>query len=188
MARCSTHTTGGYPHFTGGASVREFENLHTWLKCTSISPHKSQDAPSESIHQTLPKCWTPCTTLLLDLEGRYIVQVLFHKLFVTLDILLEMQSHTQQGEPVTNCCHAYIEAAGLSGEQLHLSSQEQVYMEQKLYNGYFAFEALSEHNWDSGVCGICGVAPVFESGDGNAKNCTPLRKGEVSTKNFRLQQ
>lgn len=44
------------------------------------------------------------------------------KLFVTLDILLEMQSHTQQGEPVTNCCHAYVEAAGLSGEQVHLSS------------------------------------------------------------------
>ena len=39
-----------------------------------------------------------------------------HKLFVTLDILLKMRSHIQQGEPVTNCCHAYIEAAGLSGD------------------------------------------------------------------------
>ena len=72
---------------------------------------------------------------------------------------------------MTNCCHAYIEAAGLSGEQVHLSSQEQVYMEQKLYDGYFAFEALSEHKCVSGVCGICGFAPVFQSGDGNAKNC-----------------
>jgi len=103
------------------------------------------------------------------------------KLFVTLDILLEMWGHIQQGEPVTNFCHAYIEAAGLSGEDLHLSSHEQVYLEQKLYDGYFAFEALSEHNWDKGVCGICGIAPVFESGDGNAKNCTPLKKGEVSS-------
>ena len=41
-----------------------------------------------------------------------------------------------------------------------------MYIEQKLYDGYFAFEALSEHNWDSGVCGICGIAPVFESADG----------------------
>ena len=40
-----------------------------------------------------------------------------------------------------------------------------------MMHGYFAFEALSEHNWDSGVCGICGIAPVFESADGNAKNC-----------------
>ena len=31
----------------------------------------------------------------------------------------------------------------------------------------------------SGVHGICGIAPVFESGDGNAKNCTPLKKGQV---------
>ena len=63
-------------------------------------------------------------------------------------------------------------------------------MEQKLYDGYFAFEALSEHNWDSGVCGIpvCGVAPVFDGGDGNAKYGIPLTKGEVSTKNIRLQQ
>ena len=91
-----------------------------------------------------------------------------NKLFVTLDILLEMRSHIQQGEPVTNCCHAYIEAAGLGGEQLHLSSQEQVYMEQKLYDGYFAFEALSEHNWDCGVCDICGVAPVFERHNSHA--------------------
>ena len=109
------------------------------------------------------------------------------KLFVTLDILLEKRSYIQQGEPVTNFCHAYIEAAGLSGEQLHLSSQEQKYLEQKLYDGYFAFEALSEHNWDNGVCGICGIAPMFESGDANAKNCTPLRKGEVSyKKNFEM--
>ena len=157
---------------------------YTWLKCTSISPHKSQDAPSESIDQTLPKCWMPCTTLLQDLEGRYIVQTLLYecglhvlhihiltvfqagvfnisnKLFVTLDILLEMRSHIQQGEPVTNCCHAYIEAAGLGGEQLHLSSQVQVYMEQKLYDGYFAFEALSEHNWDCGVCDMWSCSSV----------------------------
>ena len=54
-------------------------------------------------------------------------------------------------------------------------------------SGYFAFEAFSEHNWDNGVCGICGIAPMFESGDANAKNCTPLRKGEVSyKKNFEM--
>ena len=43
-----------------------------------------------------------------------------------------------------------------------------------MMHGYFAFEALSEHNWDSGVCGICGIAPVFESADGNAKNCKKI--------------
>lgn len=102
------------------------------------------------------------------------------KLFVTLDILLEMRGHIQQGEPVTTCCYAYIEAAGLSGEDLHLSFHEQVYLEQKPYDGYFAFEALSEHDWDKGVCGICGIAPVFESCDGNAKklHTTKERGGE----------
>ena len=81
---------------------------------------------------------------------------------------------------MTNTCHSYIEAAGLSGEQLRLSFHEQEYMERMLYDGYFAFEALSEHDWDKGVCGICRIAPVFGSGDDNAKNCTPLKKGEVS--------
>ena len=101
------------------------------------------------------------------------------KLFVSLDILFEMRSHIQQGEPVHNCAHSLMEAASLTGERLPLTSQEQWYLERMLYDGYFAFEAMTARKWDDGVCGICGIAPVFESGDGNAKNCTPLKKGQV---------
>ena len=57
-----------------------------------------------------------------------------------------------------------------------LSSEQRQYLEQKLYDGYFGFEATTEREWDDGVCGICGVAPVFMSGDGNSKNCTPLKR------------
>ena len=46
-----------------------------------------------------------------------------------------------------------------------------------------AFEVLTERDWDSAICGICGVCPIFESGDGNAKNCTPL-VGEMVILNF----
>lgn len=98
---------------------------------------------------------------------------------MSLDILFEMRSHVQQGEPVHNCAHSLMEAASLTGERLPLTSQEQWYLERMLYDGYFAFEAMTARKWDDGVCGICGIAPVFESGDGNAKNCTPLKKGQV---------
>lgn len=98
---------------------------------------------------------------------------------MSLDILFEMRSHVQQGEPVHNCAHSLMEAASLTGERLPLTSQEQWYLERMLYDGYFAFEAMTARKWDGGVCGICGIAPVFESGDGNAKNCTPLKKGQV---------
>ncbi len=102
-----------------------------------------------------------------------------NKVFITLDVLLGMRSHIRQGEPVTNCAHAVVEAATVSGDTPILSEQEISYIEQKVYDGYFAFEALSDHQWNEAVCGICGVAPVFESGDGNAKNCIPLSKGQV---------
>ena len=71
-----------------------------------------------------------------------------------------------------------MEAVSLTGERLPLTSQEQWYLERMLYDGYFAFEAMTARKWDDGVCGICGIAPVFESGDGNAKgryiSCIPL--------------
>ena len=38
---------------------------------------------------------------------------------------------------------------------------------------------LSEREWDEAICGICGVCPLFESADGNCKNCTPISKDRV---------
>ena len=54
------------------------------------------------------------------------------------------------------------------------------YLVEKLYDGYFDFEVLTERDWNAGICGICGVCPIFESGDGNAKNCTALSAEMVS--------
>ena len=73
--------------------------------------------------------------------------------FVSLDILFEMRSHIQQGEPVHNCAHSLMEAAPLTGERLPLTSQEQWYLERMLYDGYFAFEAMTARKWDDGVWG-----------------------------------
>ena len=106
-----------------------------------------------------------------------------NKLFVTLDLLLEMRSHVEQGEAVHNCAHSIIEASSFCGESLPLTEQERWYIERKLYDGYFAFEALTARDWDQGVCGICGCAPVFESGDGNAKIAHPMGMGMYCTTN-----
>ena len=46
-----------------------------------------------------------------------------------------------------------------------------------LYDGYFAFEAMTARKWDDGVCGIFVELLLFLRAD--AKNCTPLKKGQV---------
>ena len=60
-----------------------------------------------------------------------------------------------------------------------LTESEFQYLTEKLYDGYFAFEVLTD--WDAAICGIYGVCPIFESGDGNAKNCTPVSNEKVQS-------
>ena len=85
----------------------------------------------------------------------------------------------RMGEPPGNCAHSVLQSACLTGGKLNVEAEELRYLEQRLYDGYFAFEAITCRDWNSGICGICGIAPIFESGDGNCKNCTPLKKGQV---------
>ena len=90
-----------------------------------------------------------------------------------------MRYHIQRGEPPSNCAQAVIDSVCNSTNTLTISPEQRKYLEQKLYDGYFGFEATTERNWDNGVCGVCGVAPVLMSGDGNSKNCTPLKRNQV---------
>ena len=94
-----------------------------------------------------------------------------------------MRSHIRRGEPPHNCAEAVFERLPLTGQlqqEGNLNTEELRYLQEKLYDGYFAFEALTRREWNNAICGICGIAPIFESGDGNCKNCVPLRKGHVS--------
>ena len=93
---------------------------------------------------------------------------------MSLEILLEMREHIRKGEPPGNTANAVIVSLLNLPLAPALSPGETRYLAEKLYDGYFAFEVLTERHWNSSICGICGVCPVFESGDGNAKNCTPL--------------
>ena len=95
-----------------------------------------------------------------------------NKLLVSLDILLQMREHIKRGEPPGNTANAVILAKLDLPCAPTLTSGEIRYLVEKLYDGYFAFEVLTERDWNAGICGICGVCPIFESGDGNAKNCT----------------
>ena len=85
-----------------------------------------------------------------------------------------MQEHIRRGEPPGNTASAVIMALLDLPSAPVLTPEETRYLTGKLYDGYFAFEVLTKRDWDSAICGICGVCPIFESGDGNAKNCTPL--------------
>ena len=97
-----------------------------------------------------------------------------NKLLVTLDILFEMREHIKRGEPPGNTANAVILASLDLPSAPKLTPGESRYLIEKLYDDYFAFEVLTERDWNAAICGICGVCPLFESGDGNAKNCTPL--------------
>ena len=87
-----------------------------------------------------------------------------------------MREHIRNGEPPGNTSNAVLTAALLQPSAPLLKEDEYRYLTEKLYDGYFAFEVLTDRNWDSAICGICGVCPIFESGDGNVKNCTSISK------------
>ena len=89
----------------------------------------------------------------------------------------------KRGEPPGNTANTIILAKFELPSAPSLTPGETRYLTEKLYGGYFAFEVLTERDWNSAICGICGVCPIFESGDGNAKNCTPL-SCEMITKDF----
>ncbi len=103
-----------------------------------------------------------------------------NKILVSLDILLSMRDHISKGEPPGNSAEAVINTTLQlpHGPQLQLDKIR--YLTEKVYDGYFAFETLTERDWNAGICGVCGVCPLFESGDGNCKNCTPVTKDMVS--------
>ena len=102
-----------------------------------------------------------------------------NKVLVTLDLLLTMREHICRGEPPGNCAGAVISSLLKMPKAPTLLPEQQKYVVQKLYDGYYAFECLTEREWDEAICGICGVCPLFESADGNCKNCTPISKDRV---------
>ena len=51
-------------------------------------------------------------------------------------------------------------------------------MKLTVYNGYYCFEAITERDLDSVICGVCGVIGEVYLGDGNEKNC--CSNGNVS--------
>ena len=98
---------------------------------------------------------------------------------VSIDILFEMREHIRKGEPPGNAANAVIMAALLQPTALVLTENEFQYLMEKVYDGYFAFEVLTDRDWDAAICEICGVCPILGSGDGNAKNCTPVSNQKV---------
>jgi len=47
-----------------------------------------------------------------------------------------------------------------------LSEGELRWIKELLYNGFYAFEALTPRDLDSVICGICGIAGEIYLGDG----------------------
>ena len=67
-----------------------------------------------------------------------------NKLLVTLDILFEMREHIKRGEPPGDTANAVILASLDLPSAPKLTPGESRYLIEKLYDGYFAFEVLTE--------------------------------------------
>ena len=65
-----------------------------------------------------------------------------------------MREHIKHGEPSGNTSNAVLSAALLQPSAPLLTENEFRYLTEKLYDGYFAFEVLTDRNWDSAICGI----------------------------------
>ena len=68
-----------------------------------------------------------------------------------------MREHIQKGEPPGNYAHAVVHSSLQMPHGPQLSEEQVRYVVEKLYDGFFGFEALTDRDWDSGICGICPV-------------------------------
>ena len=66
-----------------------------------------------------------------------------NKLLVTLDLLFEMREHIKKGEPPSNTANAVILASLELPSAPKLTRGESRYLAENLYDGYFAFEVLT---------------------------------------------
>ena len=69
-----------------------------------------------------------------------------NKFFVSLDILFEMREHIKNGEPPGNSTSAVLTSAILQPSAPLLTENEFLYLTEKLYDGYFAFEVLTDRS------------------------------------------
>uniref|UniRef100_A0A7M5UYH7 HMG domain-containing protein n=2 Tax=Clytia hemisphaerica TaxID=252671 RepID=A0A7M5UYH7_9CNID len=106
-----------------------------------------------------------------------------NKVVVGLDILLEWREFFKDGMPVSNFIRCKLKALEKKTEKEHcLTSEEIEYLVKTLYNGFYAFEALTERNLDESICGICGIVGIVYYGDGNEKNCCTNKEINCSAK------
>ena len=63
---------------------------------------------------------------------------------------------------------------------MSMNDSEQKYITLLLYNGFYAFELMSERSLDSVICGVCGTVGQVYYGDGNEKNCCTCNIDKLS--------
>ena len=127
------------------------------------------------MHHQLPIALTMfVVAIILCTTGMFNVS---NKLLVSLDILLRMREHVQKDHLAT--AEAVFRSTLKMPNAPQLPEKQVWYLVEKLYDGFFAFEALTDRDWDLGICGIYSICPQFESGEGNCKNCAPVTNSIV---------
>ena len=61
-----------------------------------------------------------------------------------------------------NSANSILESCCYTFYSTKLTNEERKYLEEKLYDGYYAFEAVTDRHWDQAICGICGLAPILK--------------------------
>ena len=70
---------------------------------------------------------------------------------MSIDILLRMREHIQKGEPPGNCADAVVHSSLQMPQAPQLPEEQVRYVVEKLYDGFFAFEAMTDRDWDAGI-------------------------------------
>ncbi|KAJ7339476.1 high mobility group [Desmophyllum pertusum] len=152
------------------------------LTAAQRHPGQGQNDPSYIV--------MPCSFRLVEIKVKFctnknckamhqvwpVEQGLFNisdKLLVALELLVQWRELFKRGVPLTVVVESSL-AVWVKCGQLQVTGNECKYMTGLFYNGFYAFELLSNRCLDSVICGICGVVGHAYFGDGNEKNCCSI--------------
>ncbi|XP_068736610.1 uncharacterized protein [Montipora capricornis] len=98
------------------------------------------------------------------------------KVILAIEILEHWRELFKRGVPLNIAIDSSL-CVWTRCRQVQLSDSNLKYITGLLYNGFYAFQLLSNRSLDSVVCGICGVIGQVHFGDGNEKNCCSIDLG-----------
>ncbi|XP_061689996.1 HMG domain-containing protein 3 isoform X2 [Syngnathoides biaculeatus] len=102
-----------------------------------------------------------------------------NKLLVSIDLLLKIRAKIKLGHPPSLAIRTLLDH--VSNHPVHTLCPEEISQIQEfLLIGYWAFESLTQRDYNDMICGICGVAPKLEIARRYSKSVLELKNVEFT--------